>query len=150
MGHSDSLPPVPPRFVAFAWWYHPRAPPFVSRWGGEHAASAPGDGSPGPRPGFLDGDDRASQVPGGSSCRHALLSDPGGISIPSRCGISMWPSTFITASAPAIGMLSRLNHTAYWLAVYASQPGLPRDHARLASGWWLAFAGRDWLPAGSH
>ena len=33
-------------------------------------------------------------------------------------------------------------------AVYASQPGSPRDHARLATGWWLASTGRDWLPAG--
>ncbi len=32
--------------------------------------------------------------------------------------------------------LSGLNHTAHTLAVYASQPGSPPDHARLASGWW--------------
>ncbi len=32
--------------------------------------------------------------------------------------------------------ISRLNHAARPLAVYASQPGLPRYHARLASGWW--------------
>ena len=40
-------------------------------------------------------------------------------------------------------VLSRLHHTALTLAVYASQGGLPHRHARLASGWWLAFAGRD-------
>jgi len=34
--------------------------------------------------------------------------------------------------------------------VYASQPALPPDHATLGSGWSLAFAGRGWLPAGSH
>jgi len=28
--------------------------------------------------------------------------------------------------------------------------GRPCYHARLASGWWPAFAGRDWLPAGSE
>ena len=33
-------------------------------------------------------------------------------------------------------------HTAPTIAVYASQPGLPRNHARLASGWWPAFAGQ--------
>src|SRR3990172_13064887 len=38
-----------------------------------------------------------------------------------------------TTKAPAF-VLSRLNHTASALAVYASQAGSPRHHARLASG----------------
>ena len=38
--------------------------------------------------------------------------------------------------------LSGLSSAALVLAVYASQLGLLRLHARLASGWWLAFAGR--------
>jgi hypothetical protein len=38
--------------------------------------------------------------------------------------------------------LSGLGSAALVLAVYASQLGLLRLHARLASGWWLAFAGR--------
>ena len=50
--------------------------------------------------------------------------------------------------------LSGLGSAALGLAVYASQLGLLRHHARLASGWWLAFAGRavtrrasyDWFP----
>jgi hypothetical protein len=49
---------------------------------------------------------------------------------------------------PSDQNLSRLYHTAFALAVYASQPGSPRDHARLASGWWLAFAGWDSPPTG--
>jgi hypothetical protein len=44
--------------------------------------------------------------------------------------------------------ISGLNHTARSLAVYASQPGSPRHHARLASGRWPSSAGRGWLPAG--
>jgi hypothetical protein len=44
--------------------------------------------------------------------------------------------------------LSRLNHTASALAVYASQAGLPRHHARLASGCWPDSSGRACLPAG--
>ena len=32
--------------------------------------------------------------------------------------------------------------------IASSQPGSPRDHARLASGWWLPSTGRGWLPAG--
>jgi hypothetical protein len=46
--------------------------------------------------------------------------------------------------------ISGLNHTAPTLAVYASQCGSPRAHARLASGWWPAFAGQDWVPARAH
>jgi cytochrome P450 enzyme len=38
--------------------------------------------------------------------------------------------------------LSGLNHAARPLAVYASQSGLPRHHARLASGWWPPLPGR--------
>ena len=46
-------------------------------------------------------------------------------------------------------ILSGLNHTAYPLAVYASQPGLPRGHARLASGRRArALPGRDSYPHG--
>ena len=54
-----------------------------------------------------------------------------------------------TAKAPA-KQLSRLNHTASALAVYASQAGSPRHHARLASGCWPDSSGRAWLPAGFH
>ena len=46
--------------------------------------------------------------------------------------------------------ISGLDHTAPTLAVYASQPGSPQDHARLASGGWPAFAGQDCLPARVH
>src|SRR5262249_46910898 len=42
---------------------------------------------------------------------------------------------FRTTSTPTITSISRLNHTARPLTVYASQGGLPHRHARLASGW---------------
>ena len=45
--------------------------------------------------------------------------------------------------------LSRLNHAACTLPVYASQRGLLRYHATLGSGWSPAFAGQDascWVP----
>jgi hypothetical protein len=48
-------------------------------------------------------------------------------------------------------VLSGLSHTAFALAVYASQLSFPAglySHAKLASGWWPTFAGRDWVPAG--
>ncbi len=54
-----------------------------------------------------------------------------------------------TTKAPAF-VLSRLHHTASALAVYASQAGSPRHHARLASGCWPSSSGRAWLPAGFH
>ncbi len=79
---------------------------------------------------------------------HALLSDPGGTSAPGHCGASVLPSGYWTTSAPTTNLISGLNHTAYMLAVYASQPGLPHVHARLASGWWPPLTGREWLPAG--
>ena len=45
--------------------------------------------------------------------------------------------------------LSGLTHAACALPVYASQRRLPDHHATLGSGWWPAFAGRDWRPAGT-
>jgi hypothetical protein len=42
---------------------------------------------------------------------------------------------FGTTSTPTIILISRLNHTARPLTVYASQGGSPHHHARLASGW---------------
>ena len=45
--------------------------------------------------------------------------------------------------------LSGLTHAACALPVYASQRRLPDRHATLGSGWWPAFGGRDWRPAGT-
>ena len=53
-----------------------------------------------------------------------------------------------TTKAPAKG-LSTLNSMAFGLAVYASQHGLPRHHARLASGRWSDATGRASHPQGS-
>ena len=75
---------------------------------------------------------------------------PAGPRAPGHCGAAARPSVPMTTSAPANFFISGLNRTARSLAVYASQPGLPRHHARLASGCRPGSAGRDWLPAGSH
>jgi hypothetical protein len=45
--------------------------------------------------------------------------------------------------------LSRLNHAASVPAAYASRGALPHPHARLASGRWLALAGRESNPLDS-
>ena len=57
-------------------------------------------------------------------------------------GPAMWSSANLTTSTPH-GTLSRLNHAACTLSVYASQPGSPPDHATLDSGWWPALTGHD-------
>src|SRR6266496_2177212 len=102
-----------------------------------------------PRPETQDGDDRASQVPGRPPCPHALLLDPGGTSAPGHLRhLSVAFRLSATASASTTAPISGLNHTAYELAVYASCATLAADHARLASGCWPTFAGRECLPAG--
>ena len=59
-------------------------------------------------------------------------------------------SVLIRTSTIPKRLISRLNHTARLLAVYASQCRLPIHHARLASGCWLGLAGWDWLPTRFH
>ena len=61
----------------------------------------------------------------------------------------MLPSANLTASAPHQS-LSRLNHAAYRLPVYASQPGSPPHHATLGTGGWPTLAGTGLSPAGSQ
>jgi len=75
---------------------------------------------------------------------------PASSSRPASLGVSMRPSVRLTTSALAGTNLSRLNHAACTLPVYASQRGSLRHHATLGAGWWPTFAGRDWIPAGLH
>ena len=68
-----------------------------------------------------------------------------------RSHASVRPSPIFTGSAPTRWVLSGLYHAAYPLAVYASSGGLPRHHARLASGW-MPFRcrtgmGTCWVPS---
>ena len=141
MSCSESLSSVPPPFVSFAWRYHPVLDcsylPEVS------APPHPGRGSLGrgfPNRWSDSGDDGASQVPGGPSCAHALLCDPGGTLEPGHYGSRVRPSASVKASASAWNV-SGLNHTAYVLPAYASQPRSPWNHARLGSGCWPALPG---------
>ena len=108
MGCSDSLTPIPPSRcigIAFAWRYHTGC-----------------------------GDDRASQVPGGSSCSRATLFDPGrtGRDRPYAATDAAFRVRYRVGSCVECfrGSITRPN----MLAVYASQRGLPHRHARLASG----------------
>jgi len=146
---SDFLPPLSPRFVAFAWRYHPSA------------RVSPARGRALSRAGILELVTRYLR-PGCCRWRRQDLLRSWGTPIvflpcsPTPAGpthqamqcVGAAP-TASTAKAPAL-KLSRLNHTASALAVYASQAGSPRHHARLASGCWPDSSGRAWLPAGFH
>ena len=147
MRRCDSLPPVSPRFVSFAWRYPRFRPILRPPQPRTQAGDQPGVGQPGLRPACNGGGGRVSQVPGDPSCALALFFDPGGIghTRPSRRANTV-PAA--DKSEDSHEELSRLNRTAWALAVYASQGGSPLHHARLASGCWPGSTGRDWLPAG--
>jgi hypothetical protein len=82
----------------------------------------------------------------------ALLALPVSHSEPSRCLAASRPRGAAVALLNNAGshdqILSGLNRAAHTLAVYASQDRSPDSHARLASGWGPAFAGRDFHPQG--
>ena len=103
---------------------------------------APGSWCSGSRAGDVSGGGRGSQVPGDPSCASALFFDPGGIgrARPWRRADAV-PAN--DKSEDSRDDLSRLNRTAWALAVYASQGGLPLRRARLASGCWPSSAGWD-------
>jgi hypothetical protein len=142
MRRSDSRPPISPHFVAFDWRYHPCARFAPS--GRDARPWARGDWCSGSRAGYVSGDGRGSQVPGDPSCALALFFDPGGIghARPSRRADAV-PAA--DKSEDSHNDLSRLNRTAWALAVYASQGESPLHHARLASGCWPSSAGWDSL-----
>ena len=119
MRRSDPLPPVSPRFVAFAWRYHRGAGALLPATA-DARSWAPGSWCSGSRAGIIGGDGRVSQVPGDPSCASALFSDPGGTEYarPLR-RIGMVPAA--DKSEDSREKLSRLNRTAWALAVYASQ-----------------------------
>ena len=82
------------------------------------------------------GDRRLSQVSGDPLCMRAPLFDPGGSDRSRHVPNSpMLPSRFLTPSATTITILSRFNHAAHMLAVYASRRESPQRRARLATSW---------------
>ena len=98
-----------------------------------------------------DGNVGVSQVPWKPWWSLSVLFDPG------RTRQAEWTMSELPGTAPACVhdegsrrlVLSGLNHTAFDLAVYASQDWPPHHHARLASGCWSGFTGRDLYPQGS-
>src|SRR6266478_2307411 len=127
--------------------YHRAPASFSSPAGvGRHAAG-PGFVTGFPFP-IVGGNGWASQVPGGPSRACPALRPRRDRHAKPLRRVDVAFRNFGTRRLPPLS-ISGLNHTACALAVYASQPGSPLDHARLASGWGLALAGRVWLPARS-
>ena len=96
---------------------------------------------------------RRQGLPGswGTPVRVALLFDPGGTAAPGPCGASVLPSAHLND----VGSLDQSpfeaqSHGSRTRCLRFAAPGHPAHHARLASGWWPAFAGRDSHPLGSN
>lgn len=96
----------------------------------------------------FDGCIRVSQVPGQTPIRARRALGPRSDRMASHCAMLMLPPPGWRTSAHSSWESRGSSRTALAFAVYASQRGLPQRHARLASGWWLASAGRA-RPAGS-
>ena len=142
------VPPIPPRFVAFARRYHPSTCGSLRRTPGA-TSTASGLVSRGPRPGGLyDGDDEASRVPGKPTRTHATRSDPGEVAASTASGRGEMTFRPTHDVGPRTPCMSGLNHAAYGLPVNASRPGSPQAHASLGSGWQPTLAGWDWIPTG--
>jgi hypothetical protein len=116
---------------------------------GEPACLGPGLGHPGAH---RDHDAERQGLPGSWASPMPACPAPG-----PRWNLRVWPRSRRGDAAfrccDGVGFhgaqLSGLTHAACALPVYASQRRLPDHHATLGSGWWPAFAGRDWRPAGT-
>src|SRR5262249_36919363 len=96
----DFLPPVPPRFVAFAWRYL-SVRSFFSLPGGRVRRRGPELVTRYLRPGFRGGDGRISQVPGEprlSVCH--VQSTPVGLLSPDRYSAAAWPLVCVKQRLP--------------------------------------------------
>jgi hypothetical protein len=152
MGDSDSPAPVPLRFgCPSARRYRRVSRRRRRRWGllrswGTSGRTPRSQTPVGPLRLAIEDDSvrgvavlrRLSPSAGASILTIVAVSPPRGASVP--------PALIAQRRLPTTISLSKLNHAALGLAVYASQLSFPlsrsHGHARLASGWWPAFTGR--------
>jgi len=87
---------------------------------------------------------------GSPSRTFALLSDPGRSGWPHLDGPLSSIPTYLKNRDTSNRIVSRLYHTASVHPAYASSNALPHSHARLGSGCWLGFTGRDSNPLNSN
>ena len=139
---SDFLPSVSPRFVAFAWRYHSSARISPAVRPSAAAGESSGVGHPvSPAGTLVSGNGRISCVPGEPRLCSCPALRPRRDRRIRPCNALARPPLCPRRRLPRF-VLSRLNHTASALAVYASQCRLPQHHARLASGCWPDSSGR--------
>ena len=97
----------------------------------------------GSRAGNVSGDGRTSQVPEQPSCPRALFLDPGRTDARhGHDGVSARPPLVSTTVAPASKDFGARSHGIGTRCLRFAVE-VARHHARLASGCWLSFAGRD-------
>ncbi len=120
-----------------------RCPTLCSHRVTDTFAGGPGRlGQPAPTRLLLHGDDGASQVPGEPQCASALLYDPGGGPDPGHDGSILLPPLHRARRPPVImGCFGARSHSFRTRCLRFAVP-IAGPHARLASGWWLAFAGQ--------
>ena len=144
----DFLPPIPPRFVAFAWRYLARS---LVLFAPRRTSAPPGPGVGHPVSPAGISPRKRQDLPsswGTPIVRlHMFQSDSGRTACtrPLFLQCSSVALGISKAKAPTKG-LSKLNSMAFGLTVYASQDGLPRHHARLVSGCWSSSTGRAFHP----
>jgi hypothetical protein len=149
MGRSDSLPSIPPHFVAFAWRYRSALTCSLPS-SAERCRRRPGVSLPGyPSIRVSRGGGRASQVPGEPIVYMPCSLTPAG---PLRQAISALRCClppFLRRRLPrreSFGAQSHGLHTRCLRFVTT----VTRGHARLASGCWPALPGGIGYPLGSY
>ena len=148
MRRSDSLPPVPPRFVSLRLAIPSRVACVRSRSGPTPTGGQGFVVRLSPAPDVVEMETQGVPSSWGTlMCLCPVLRPRQDRYHQAIAVRRRGPRVMQRRRLPRV-MLSRLNSTASALAVYASPGGSPAQDARLASGCWPGSTGRDWLPAG--
>jgi len=124
-GHSDCLPPIPPRFVAFAWRYRSLRSRFAPVGGRAQPPQARGFFYPAvPRAGHRAETAGPPRFLGNPTVHMPCSSTPVGPPRQAFSTLRCCLPPLLPRRLPPLP-LSGLNRTACPLAVYASQPGSP-------------------------